>query len=71
MYAGIPQSVVMYDSSNSATTGVLRSKLMSTGRFTLYTSNAYTKKTGKLKRGDILLLEYGHTAVVVGRHKIS
>jgi len=71
MYAGIPQSVVMYDSTNSATTGVLRSKLMSTGRFTLYTSNAYTKKTGKLKRGDILLLEYGHTAVVVGRHKIS
>lgn len=71
MYAGIPQSILMYDSSNSATTGVLRSKLLSTGKFRAYTSNAYIKKTGKLKRGDILLLEYGHTAVVVGKHKVS
>ena len=68
MYAGIPQSALMYDSSNSATTGVLRSKLLSTGKFTQYTSSAYTKKTSKLKRGDILLLEYGHTAVVIGKH---
>ena len=67
MYAGIPQSTVMYDKSNSATTGVLRSKLLSTGKFKAYTSNSYIKKTGKLKRGDILLLEYGHTAVVVGK----
>ena len=64
IYAGVPQTV-LYKSGNSSTTANLRMRLMSTGLFDCYSSKEYTAKTDKLIRGDILLYENHHTAVVV------
>lgn len=63
MYAGIPETA-LYKSGNSATTSTLRSRLKATGKFTEFTSKDYTAQTGKLVRGDILLSEGHHVAVV-------
>lgn len=64
MYAGIPESVLTL-SGNCATTRTLKNCLKSTGKVDVFTSNLYTAKTEKLKRGDILLKEGRHVAVVV------
>ena len=64
MYAGIPEST-LFVGGNSATTRTLRQRLQSTGKVTVYTDKSYTNQNGRLKRGDILLSEGHHVAVVV------
>lgn len=64
MYAGIPESTLTLN-GNCATTRTLRPILKSTGEVEIFSTAAYTNKTDKLKRGDILLKEGAHVAVVV------
>lgn len=54
--AGIPVAATMY-------TGNEKALLQGTGKFTTYTSTAYTKAANNLRAGDILLRS-GHTAIV-------
>ena len=63
MYAGIPESV-LFVGGNSATTRTLRQRLSSTGKVTVYTDKSHTGGTDQLVRGDILLYEGHHVAVV-------
>lgn len=64
MYAGIPESALtLY--GNCATTRTLRQILKSTGEVEIFTTALYTSKPDKLIRGDILLKEGAHVAVVV------
>lgn len=63
MYAGVPESA-LYQNGNSATTRTLRNRLMKTGLFNEYVVSSYTAGTSKLVRGDILLSEGHHVAVV-------
>lgn len=70
IYAGISESV-LYRSNNSATTSTLKSRLIGTGKFEAYSSKDYTAKSDKLLRGDILLYEGHHTAVVVQTDKTT
>lgn len=46
-------------------TGVQKQNLMNTGAFILYTDSKYLTQSDYLKRGDILLYEGHHTAVVL------
>lgn len=46
-------------------TGVQKQNLMNTGAFTQYTASKYLTQSDYLKRGDILLYEGHHTAVVL------
>lgn len=64
IYAGIAEEALV-KSGNSATTSTLKSRLKATGEVEIFTSKEYTSKTDKLLRGDILLYEGHHTAVVV------
>ena len=64
MYAGIPESTLTYN-GNCATTRTLRNCLKATGEVEIYSTPIYTQKTLKLTRGDILLKEGSHVAVVV------
>lgn len=64
IYAGIPESELTYK-GNCATTRTLKQWLKATGDVDVYTTPIYTAKTEKLKRGDILLKEGSHVAVVV------
>ncbi len=64
MYAGIPESFLTLH-GNCATTRTLKSILMAVGGVEIYTSTIYTSKSDRLKRGDILLKEGSHVAVVV------
>ena len=64
MYAGIPESSLTLQ-GNCATTRTLRNCLKNTGKVDIYTTIPYLAKTDKLRRGDILIKEGSHTAVVV------
>jgi len=64
MYAGIPESMLTLQ-GNCAHTRNLRSMLKNTGEVEIYSTPLYTQKTDRLKRGDILLKEGSHVAVVV------
>lgn len=64
MYAGIPESALTLH-GNCATTRTLRNSLKATGEVSVFTTPLYTSKAEKLKRGDILLREGSHVAVVV------
>ena len=64
MYAGIPESALTLN-GNCATTRTLKAILKSTGEVDIYTTSAYTASTERLMRGDILLKEGSHVAVVV------
>lgn len=64
MYAGIPESVLTLH-GNCATTRTLKAILKSTGEVDIYTTPLYTQRSDKLMRGDILLKEGSHVAVVV------
>lgn len=64
MYAGIPESQLTLN-GNCATTRTLRGILKATGEVDIYSTPAYVSHTDRLKRGDILLKEGAHTAVVV------
>ena len=64
IYAGVPESV-LYRGGNLSTTSNLRARLKSTGSVTIYQGKEYCASTNKLMRGDILLYEGHHVAVVV------
>ena len=64
MYAGIPESKLTLN-GNCATTRTLKSILKSTNEVEIFTTLPYVGKTDRLKRGDILLKEGSHVAVVV------
>ena len=70
MYAGIPESALTLN-GNSATTRTLKNCLKATGEVEIFTTPIYTQKTIKLIRGDILLKEGSHVAVVVEGDKKS
>ena len=46
-------------------TGAQKDNLMKTGAFTMYSTNQYVAQADYLKRGDILLYEGHHTAIVL------
>ena len=64
IYAGVNKNVV-YQDNNSSVTSNLRKRLLTTGQFEVFRTDDYSKSPNKLKRGDILLEEGEHTAVVV------
>lgn len=64
MYAGVPESMLTLN-GNCAHTRNIRPMLKATGEVDIYTTIPYVAKTDKLKRGDILLKEGSHVAVVV------
>lgn len=64
MYAGVPESFLTLR-GNCATTRTLRQILKATGEVDIFTTPLYTSRTEKLLRGDILLREGSHVAVVV------
>lgn len=63
IYAGIPEDR-LFMWNNSATTTTLRNRLSATGLFQVLSGHEYVGQPGKLIRGDILLYEGHHTAVV-------
>lgn len=63
MYAGIPESALTLH-GNCAHTRNLRQMLKATGEVEIFSTIPYVAKTDKLKRGDILLKEGSHVAVV-------
>lgn len=64
MYAGIPESALTLQ-GNCAHTRNIRAMLKATGEVDIFSTSAYTAKTNRLKRGDILLKEGSHVAGVV------
>lgn len=64
MYAGIPESMLTLN-GNCAHTRNLKMMLKATGEVDIFSTIPYVAKTDKLKRGDILLKEGSHVAVVV------
>lgn len=64
MFAGIPESALTLN-GNCATTRTLRPILKNTGEVDVYTTPMYTTRSDRLIRGDILLKEGSHVAVVV------
>lgn len=64
IYAGIPESK-LYFNNNSATTRTLRKLLMDTGLFLEFTAEPLVNSPKECQRGDILLYEGHHVAVVV------
>ena len=64
IYAGVNRSAI-YQNNSCSYTGNLRKRLYGTGQFYVYSSKDYTKSSAKLKRGDILVEEGEHTAVIV------
>ena len=64
IYAGVPENV-LFKGGNLSTTANLRARLKSTGVVTVYQGREYCASTNLLMRGDILLYEGHHVAVVV------
>lgn len=64
IYAGIAECALVRG-GNCATTRTLKKLLTDTGEVQCFTTPDYTQKPDKLKRGDILLKEGSHVAVVV------
>lgn len=64
IYAGIAEESLV-KAGNCATTSTLRSRLKDTGEVSIFTSKDYTHDTDRLLRGDVLLSEGHHVAVVV------
>lgn len=63
IYAGIAEcALVKY--GNCATTSTLKNRLKATGEVEIFETTDYTNRTDKLLRGDILLAEGHHVAVV-------
>lgn len=63
IYAGIREASLIVG-GNAATTSTLRKRLQATGAVDVFTSKDYTASDSKLIRGDILIKEGSHTAVV-------
>lgn len=70
IYAGIAESALV-KGGNSATTSTLKSRLKATGEVDIFTSKEYTSKSDKLLRGDIILSEGHHVAVVVSGNVVE
>lgn len=64
MYAGISESALTL-SGNCAHTRNLKQMLKATGEVDIFSTVLYTAKPDRLQRGDILLKEGSHVAVVV------
>lgn len=62
--AGMPESI-FYSGGNMRTTYNLRKACEQTGQFTVFETSKYYAQKNYLKRGDILLYENGHTAIVL------
>lgn len=62
--AGLPESA-FYSGGNMMTTHTLKKACLSTGKFETLETNKYYAQKDYLKRGDILLYENGHTAIVL------
>lgn len=63
IYAGIREASLIVG-GNAATTSTLRKRLQATGAVDVFTTKDYTASDSKLLRGDILIKEGSHTAVV-------
>ena len=63
LYAGIREASLVVN-GNPATTSTLRKRLQATGAVDVFTSKDFTASDKKLIRGDILINEGHHTAVV-------
>lgn len=70
IHAGIAEDALV-KGGNCATTSTLKPRLKATGEVTVFTSKDYTRDTDKLLRGDILLAEGSHVAVVVSGNLID
>lgn len=70
MYAGVPESALTL-MGNCAHTRNLKQMLKATGEVDIYNTALYTNKPDRLKRGDILLKEGSHVAVVVKTDNIT
>ena len=70
IYAGIREASLIVG-GNAATTSTLRKRLQATGAVDVFTSKDYTASDSKLIRGDILIKEGSHTAVVTQAQKPS
>ena len=70
IYAGIAEEALV-KGGNSATTSTLKSRLKATGEVSVFTTKDYTHDTDKLLRGDILLSEGHHVAVVTCGNKVD
>lgn len=70
IYAGIREASLIVG-GNAATTSTLRKRLQATGAVDVFTSKDYTASDSKLLRGDILIKEGSHTAVVTQAQKPS
>lgn len=70
IYAGIREASLIVG-GNAATTSTLRKRLQATGAVDVFTTKDYTASDSKLIRGDILIKEGSHTAVVTQAQKSS
>ena len=68
MYAGVNPDI-LYKTANCCTTANLKARLRATGKVDVFTAKKYTKSSDELIRGDILLYEGHHTAIVVQGHE--
>lgn len=64
MYAGVPESLLVMG-GNCATTRTIKNLLKLTGEVEVFQTALYTGRPERLMRGDILLAEGKHVAVVV------
>ena len=64
IYAGVPESA-LFKGGNLSTTANLRARLRATGDVTIYQGKEFAGSPDRLMRGDILLYESHHVAVVV------
>ncbi len=64
IFAGVSEKALIYK-GNCATTRTLRDRLLKTGEIVAYNDPALTGKPDQLRRGDILLKEGHHVAVVI------
>ena len=64
LYAGVQEKSLVVG-GNSSTTSTLRKRLVATGTVEVFTTKDYTTQSDKLMRGDILLSEGHHVAVVI------
>lgn len=70
IYAGIREASLIVG-GNAATTSTLRKRLQATGAVDVFTTKDYTASDSNLIRGDILIKEGSHTAVVTQTQKPS
>lgn len=62
---------IPYNGNNAPTTSTMRKAFSSTGMFEVLTDSKYLTRTDYLKRGDILIKEGLHTAMVLDNGKLS